>query len=79
MKRARVLTPWTGDGSAADPFRPQVVLHHTLTTLKDVTGQAAGQLAPAPNLLAVEVTCAAAALDALEADSRYLVLWSENA
>lgn len=78
MIRARILTPWSGAGTTGDEFRPQLAIDYQLASWTDVTGQASGNLPPAPNLLTVEVTSTQAVLDAIALDTRYAILWSET-
>ena len=74
MITARILTPWSGKGSDGDPFRPAVAAY-PLATWRDVTGN----YAPAdPDLLVVEAAMDAATLDAIKADSKYVVIWASD-
>ena len=76
MNRARILTPW---GQSGGRNVPQLALDYALQGWADVTGQPAVNLPPTPNLLTVEAVCTQAVLDAVAADARYAVLWSEPA
>lgn len=79
MKRARVLTSWTGDGVTQETAtRPALLADYALESCTDVTGQPAENLQPDPNLFAVEIVCDDAVLEAIDADSTYLVLWDED-
>lgn len=77
MKRARVLTPWSGTGSPNDPAMPAVAAY-TLETWADVTAQPLEALTPEPNLCVVEIVCEDAVLEAIAADATYEVLWDEE-
>jgi len=81
MNRARVLTPWTGDGTTrTTAFGPKLVVDHPLPTsgtCVDVTGQPAQNLVPTPNLFTVEILCDAATMTAIQNDANYNVLWVE--
>jgi hypothetical protein len=82
MNRVRLLTPWTGTGTKLDKLRPKVIDDHPLAPTEswsDVTGQAAGNLPPAPNVFTVELVCTDATLTALQNDGTYApgILWSE--
>ena len=78
MLRARVLTPWAGTGTPADPFRPKLRDDYPLVQALDCTGQPAANLVPSPNACTVEVVCTDAVLAQVEADPAYAVLWSET-
>jgi hypothetical protein len=78
--RALVLTPWSGANTAADNARPLLRDFLDLSwswRYSDATGQPRLSLIPEPNLLAVELECESAALAAVDADERFLVVWSE--
>ncbi len=81
MTLARIVSPWTGNGTQGNAFRPQLLDDHPLpagATCDDVTGQPAANLPPSPNLFTVEAANYPAAwLTAVEADSTYTVLWSQ--
>jgi hypothetical protein len=73
---ARVVGPWqqTPDGHApllVDMLGPG-------DSLMDVTGQPVGWVPPVPNAATWEVWCSGATLDAIEADGRFVILWSEE-
>ena len=78
---AEIATSWQGDGQSTETgFAPVL---GTLLTLEgegfeDVTAQPCASLTPDPNCYIVRVRCEAATLDAIEGDSRFLVLWSEE-
>lgn len=78
MMRARVLTPWVGSGTEADPYRPQLADAYGLRSYGDVTGQPAASLVPNPNLYTAEVVCTDTVLAQIDADPNYCVLWSET-
>lgn len=71
MKRARILSPWVGDGSRESPNRPAIADAFPLRSWSDVTGTPAEQLHPTPNLLVVEVTCEDAVLTQIRAHPEY--------
>lgn len=72
MKRARLLSPWTGDGlTAVTARRPQIGDDFALQSCTDVTGQPAANLVPSPNLLVVEITCDDATMAAIQAHPDY--------
>ena len=79
MKRARVLTAWTGNGSEASPYRSTLAGSHALVSCVDVTGQPAGNIIPSPNLHTVEIVCGDAEMAQIAADPAYSVIWSEPA
>lgn len=79
MITARVLTPYTGSGSPLDLYRPLIVDAYPLDSWQDVTRTPAQSLIPAVNLLVVQVSCTPETLAAIEADSRFSVLWQEVA
>ena len=76
--RARILTPWTGAGTTANPNRPLVADLYPLLSWVDATGQPAAELPPDPNLLAIEAQLMQGVLASIEADTRFYVLWSEE-
>jgi hypothetical protein len=82
MWQAQILTPCTGAGTAAAPFRPQLVADYApqaasaLAVWTDITGVA--DMPPAVNVYVVEVTCEAATLDAIEGDARYQIISAEE-
>jgi hypothetical protein len=79
MKRARILTPWTGDGqSTTTAYRPLVSDRYPLARCVDVTGQPAENLQPDPNLFVVEAVCEEATLALIEADPDFVVLEEED-
>jgi hypothetical protein len=81
MIRARVLTTWTGAGTEADPRRPKIKDEYRPTRMEDVTGQPAGNLAPSPNLVTVEITVPDPVFNQILADPNYgpaAVLWQEQ-
>jgi hypothetical protein len=78
MRRARVVTPWSGSGTAAAPFVPKLLTAYALAWHQDVTGQPAASLVPSPNAYTVEIVCLDTVLSQIEADSTYSVLWSET-
>jgi hypothetical protein len=82
MNRVRLLTPWKGTGTTLDPNRPAVADDHPLGTSEywsDVTGQAAANIRPSPNIYTIELVCTDATLTALQNDANYGpgILWSE--
>ena len=72
---AQILTAWTITDGANAPLLPTV---YPVAAWVDVTGQPAVFLPVAPNLYAIEVTAETATLDAIAADSDYLILWREE-
>jgi len=79
MWNAEIATSWQGNGTDEVPFAP--ILGALLTQegegWEDVTAQPSANLTPDPNVYIVRVRCEAETLDAIESDSRFLVLWSE--
>jgi hypothetical protein len=84
---AEVLTPWTTDAEGGNVMQIWTAHRRTfdgagniatdgIYTCEDVTGTAGPHLPPSPNLCVVRVRCPEATLDAIEADSAYLVLSS---
>lgn len=79
MKRAEILTPWTGTGERiVNPYRPLLGDEYTLVETRDTTDQPSTNLYPDPNLYSLEVVCEDAVLAAIESDPTYLVLCSED-
>lgn len=79
MWHAAVVGPWAGTGSRSDPYRPLLRVAYPAAQVQDVTGQPVANLRPSPNTVTVEVRVEDATLEAIEADARFLVLWSEEA
>lgn len=80
MKRVQLLSPWIGDGTfGTNPYRPAFRDDYTYVRYADVTGQPGDQLPPSPNVLTLEALVDDAVFDVLEADTDYLILWSEVA
>ena len=73
---AEVLSPWIVDANGQRSI--QVSRDYAGLTGSDVTGQPVANIVPDPNLMAVLIECEAAVLDAIEKDSNYQVLWSEE-
>ena len=74
--RALILTPWAGDGSS-NSYHPLAAEAYPLQRWTDVTAQPSAELQPDPNLYAIEATLTPAALASIDADNRFLVVWSE--
>ncbi len=71
--RARLLTAWQGQGTEANPYRPDVP--YAVESVTDCTGQPAASLIPVPNSLTVEIVCSEAVLATIPSE---MVLWSEE-
>lgn len=76
MTTAYVLTPYTGTGSDDDPYQP-LVGTLPVAAWRDVTAAETIDIVPVVNLLVVLVTCSAAVLASIYADSRFEVLYEE--
>lgn len=76
MWRGECITGW--GWSAAGAHKALVALDYPSIMQEDVTRQLVGSLQPDPNMMIVYFECDAATLDAIEADSDYHVLWSEE-
>jgi hypothetical protein len=77
VKRAQVVTPWIGNGTALNANRPQLARDYALQGWVDATAQPAAIIIPTPNLYTVEVVCADDVLAQIAADPNYQILWSE--
>ena len=77
--KAQVLTPWIGDGLSTETANRPKIVDDYLLNCTDVTMQDSENLHPQPNMYIVQIECDQATLSAMEADSQYLVLWSEDA
>lgn len=77
LQRALVATPWTGNGTPGNAFRP-LVADVFAVDWSDWTGQGAANLVPSPNLFLVEVTADETVVQAIDADSRFEVLATED-
>ncbi len=79
MHRALIITPWSGTGTAADPYRPLLAEAFPVgLAIVDVTGQDVSRLTPSPNAYTVEVVTDLATLDAVAADVRFVELHREE-
>jgi len=70
---------WTGSGATGDKFKlllAQIIRPDE--TFQDVTSQPNANLTPEPNACIARFRLYADTVDALEADSRFLVLWCEE-
>jgi hypothetical protein len=77
MNRAIVVTPWVGDGTPGNSYRPEIADTYDLNWT-DITGQDdQTQIIPDPNAYTIEVICDDTMLNTLES-SNYIVLWSEE-
>ena len=74
--RSEILSPWTVDANGQRSI--QISRDYVGLTGSDITFQPAENLVPDPNLMSVVIECEAAVLDAIEKDSNYQVLWSEE-
>ena len=77
--KAQVLTQWIGDGLTPETAnRPKIMDDYpAIQKFEDVTAQPSENLAPNPNLYIVQIECSQATLDAIKADSNFMVLWHE--
>lgn len=78
MWRLEVTSPWLGDGSAANPFRPRLADDYPAAGWSDATMLPIEALIPTPNANNIVVRCDAATKDAIVADNRYVVWWQEE-
>lgn len=76
LMRAAVVTPYTED--AEGHYWPLVCNEYGIAG-SDLTGHRGDQILPVPNAYTVLVMCEENTLAALKADSRYVVLWEEEA
>ena len=75
----QALTPWTLSNQDGALFvEPALASNYSLAAWSDVTGQAASNLLPEPNLFAVQAQTDEQTFAAIQADTRYLVLWSKQ-
>ncbi len=75
---ARIITPWTEVEGGNSPLLNDVLIGRTGWCWTDVTGQPGKNIPTDPNLYVVEIECDAETLAVIAADSRFLVLWSED-
>lgn len=78
MIQFQALTPW---GLSEKPegtyLEPILSTEYPLACWSDVTGQAAENLLPEPNLFAIQAQAVEETFAAIQADPRYLILWSK--
>jgi len=78
MNRAEILTEWLSPDANGDANRPRLGDDYVVSKWEDITGQPAVNLTPNPNLYSVYCECDDATLAAINADSNYYVVWSEQ-
>jgi hypothetical protein len=79
MYRACIVTAYVGTGSGSDPYRPRLAdAYPSIRSWQDVTGQSPTVIYPDPDAYSIEILCDEATLTALDADARFVVLWSEE-
>lgn len=81
MFRAAVVTPWVAeadDPSEKPSNHPLVADEYVLSKWDDCTGQPAQNIPPAPNEYTICVEAEEDVIAAIEADTDYTVLWSEE-
>ena len=76
--KGEVLTAWTGDGLSLESSNRPVIADDYTVAWTDTTGQPSENLTPNPNMYIVQIECDEATLEAIEADSKYEILWSED-
>ena len=74
MSYAEILTPWTGDGSRADPYRPLVFYDYTLRLMDATNANPPYQ----PNVNVTYCEGEDAELDAVAADARFYILYRDG-
>lgn len=75
----QTLTAWVLNSSEDGNFlEPALAVDHKLLSWSDVTGQSAANLLPDPNLFAIQAQADEETFAAIQADTRYLVLWSKR-
>jgi hypothetical protein len=74
MARALIAGRWIGTGTSIDPYRSGISDDYPAADWTDFVGQPASILPPAPNVYLVLASAPDATIDAIQADSRYLVL-----
>jgi hypothetical protein len=75
---AQILTPYIGDGSDLEPYRPLVSDRYSVTAWTDVTGTPNTNIVPTVNLYVVQIVCDEPILDAIADDSDFAIIWSED-
>ena len=78
MMIAQVLTPWLMEEDNERALLDTLLVNHQGWKWTDITGQPRANISPDPNLYVVEVECDAKTLAAIEADSRFTVLWDDT-
>lgn len=73
-----LVTAWTGTGAQADAYRPAFGQAYPACSWSDITGQPCGNLTPAPNAYTILARCPDDVADAIEDDTAYVVLWTEQ-
>lgn len=78
MIRFQVITPWQKIVEDGELFcAPSIENDYEILSYSDVTGQQL--VSTAPNMLVAECIADESIFSQIEADSNYLVLWSEQA
>lgn len=74
--QAEIVGPWVVD---PDGQRSKKLSREYVGLfISDITGQPGKNLIPDPNLVSVLVTCEATALEQIETDGAYFILWAEE-
>ena len=76
MIKARIITPWIGDGTEDTSYRPQMADDYKAVRYTDVTEQP--NVIPYPAIFVAEFIVEDAIYEWIESDNNYLVLWSEE-
>ena len=76
MMKAQIVTEWTGTGLSGNPRRPLIADFYSMDWI-DISEQPAEKIIPVINAMTVEVIIDDLVLDAIELDTRFVVLMSE--
>lgn len=73
-----LLSPMIGAGTSANPFRPKLSIDFPAFEWTDITAKDAADLLGEPELVVINVVTDASGLAALQANTDYLVLDTEE-
>jgi len=73
---ASILTPYTGKGTEADPFRPLVADTYKLRSFVDVTPQTVFKTIPPLNIYLIRAFLEQSELTKIDNDPNYLIVSS---
>lgn len=71
---AQVLSPWVGEGTTSNPYRPQLSDDYPAITWQDITGTETAQLIPPVNVVILEIQTHEQTYQTIASDPAYTVI-----